>query len=154
IENRVISKRVHPRALEIARVRAVEDYPQRLAATLRSVSPVAAEETTVVVLTPGPYNSAYFEHAFLARRMRVELVQGSDLYVERDLVFLRTTWGRRRVHVVYRRVDDAFLDPEAGRADSLIGVRGLLRVWAKGNVAIVNAPGNGVADDKAVYPFV
>jgi uncharacterized circularly permuted ATP-grasp superfamily protein len=154
IENRVISKRMHPRALETARVRAVEDYPQRLAATLRSVSPVAPEETTIVVLTPGPYNSAYFEHAFLARRMGVELVQGSDLYLEGDEVYLRTTRGARRVHVIYRRIDDAFLDPEAGRPDSVIGVGGLLRAWAAGKVTLVNAPGNGVADDKAVYPFV
>jgi uncharacterized circularly permuted ATP-grasp superfamily protein len=154
VENRVISKRVHPELVDAAGVRRVDQYPARLAETLRSVSPVAAEDTTIVVLTPGPYNSAYFEHTFLARHMGVELVQGSDLYVEGERVFLRTTRGPRAVHVIYRRIDDAFLDPEAFRADSVLGVRGLMRAYAAGNVALVNAPGNGVADDKAVYPFV
>jgi uncharacterized circularly permuted ATP-grasp superfamily protein len=154
VENRVISKRIHPRVLDAARVRRVDDYPARLAETLRSVSPVAPEDTTLVVLTPGPYNSAYFEHTFLARHMGVELVQGSDLYVDQDEVFLRTTRGARRVHVIYRRIDDAFLDPEAGRKDSLLGVPGLMRAWAAGTVTLVNAPGNGVADDKAVYAWV
>jgi uncharacterized circularly permuted ATP-grasp superfamily protein len=107
-----------------------------------------------VVLTPGPFNSAYFEHSFLARTMGVELVEGSDLCVDDDKVFLRTTRGMVRVHIVYRRVDDAFLDPEAFRADSLLGVRGLVRAYAKGNVTIANAPGNGVADDKAVCALV
>jgi uncharacterized circularly permuted ATP-grasp superfamily protein len=115
---------------------------------------VSPDESTVVVLTPGPYNSAYFEHTFLARHMGVELVEGRDLFVEGDQVFLRTTRGSRRVHVIYRRIDDAFLDPEYGRADSLLGVPGLIRAWAAGQVALVNAPGNGVADDKAIYPFV
>jgi len=118
------------------------------------VSPVAPEDTTIVVLTPGPYNSAYFEHTFLARNLGVELVQGGDLFVERDRVFLRTTRGPRAVDVIYRRIDDAFLDPEAFRPDSLLGVRGLMRAWAAGHVTLVNAPGNGVADDKAIYPFV
>jgi uncharacterized circularly permuted ATP-grasp superfamily protein len=154
VENRVISKRVHPRLLDAARVRRVDVYPQRLAETLRAVSPVAPEDTTIVVLTPGPYNSAYFEHTFLARNMGVELVQGADLFVDGERVFLRTTRGPRRVHVIYRRIDDAFLDPEAFRPDSLLGVPGLLRAWAAGQVTLVNAPGNGVADDKAIYPFV
>jgi uncharacterized circularly permuted ATP-grasp superfamily protein len=154
VENRVISKRTHPRVLAAARVHPVDDYPARLADTLRSVSPVAPEDTTVVVLTPGPYNSAYFEHTFLARNMGVELVQGPDLFVDQDQVFLRTTRGPRRVHVIYRRIDDAYLDPEAFRPDSLLGVRGLMRAWARGTVTLVNAPGNGVADDKAIYPFV
>jgi uncharacterized circularly permuted ATP-grasp superfamily protein len=154
VENRVISKRVFPKVIDAAKVRRVDDYPARLAETLRSVSPVAPEDTTLVVLTPGPYNSAYFEHTFLARHMGVELVQGADLYVEKDEVFMRTTRGARRVHVIYRRIDDAFLDPEAGRPDSVLGVPGLMRAWAAGTVTIVNAPGNGVADDKAVYPFV
>jgi uncharacterized circularly permuted ATP-grasp superfamily protein len=154
VENRLISKRIHPRLVDAARVQRVDHYPARLAETLRSVSPVAADDTTLVVLTPGPYNSAYFEHTFLARHMGVELVQGSDLFVEKDEVFLRTTRGARRVHVIYRRIDDAFLDPEYGRPDSLLGVKGLMRAWAAGTVALVNAPGNGVADDKAVYPFV
>lgn len=153
LENRVCSKRTHPSALAAARVRGVDDYPARLAETLRSVAPDGADGAAVV-LTPGPYNSAYFEHSFLARHMGVELVQGADLFVEGDRVFLRTTRGPRRVSVVYRRIDDAFLDPDVGRADSLLGVRGLLRAWAAGNVTLANAPGNGVADDKAIYPFV
>jgi uncharacterized circularly permuted ATP-grasp superfamily protein len=107
-----------------------------------------------VVLTPGPYNSAYFEHAFLARRMGCELVHGEDLVVRDDRVYLRTTLGLARVHVIYRRIDDAFLDPEAFRKDSLLGVPGLLRAYAAGNVTLANAVGNGVADDKAIYPFV
>jgi uncharacterized circularly permuted ATP-grasp superfamily protein len=154
VENRVISKRVHPELVDAAGVRRVDQYPARLAETLRSVSPVAPEDTTIVVLTPGPYNSAYFEHTFLARHMGVELVQGSDLFVDGERVFLKTTRGPRPVHVIYRRIDDAFLDPEAFRPDSLLGVRGLMRAYAAGNVALVNAPGNGVVDDKAIYPFV
>jgi uncharacterized circularly permuted ATP-grasp superfamily protein len=106
------------------------------------------------VLTPGPYNSAYFEHSFLARTMGVELVQAPDLFVEGEEVFVRTTRGARRVHVIYRRTDDGFLDPEVFRPDSVLGVRGLIRAYAAGKVALANAPGNGVADDKAVYAFV
>jgi uncharacterized circularly permuted ATP-grasp superfamily protein len=154
VENRIISKRIHPGLIPAAHIRRVDHYPARLVETLRSVSPVAPEDTTIVVLTPGVYNSAYFEHTFLARHMGVELVQGSDLFVERDRVFLKTTRGPRAVHVIYRRIDDAFLDPEAFRPDSVLGVAGLMRAWAAGNVTLVNAPGNGVADDKAVYPFV
>src|SRR4029079_7244284 len=115
-----------------------------LAETLRSVSPVDPEHTTAVVLTPGPYNSAYFEHSFLARMMGIELVQAPDLFVDDSKVFVRTTRGPRRVHVIYRRTDDAFLDPEVFRRDSALGVRGLVRAYAKGSVALANAPGNGV----------
>jgi uncharacterized circularly permuted ATP-grasp superfamily protein len=154
IENRVISKRIFPRMLDAARVHRVDHYPTRLAEMLRSVSPVPAEDTTAVVLTPGPYNSAYFEHTFLARMMGLELVQAPDLFVERDLVFVKTTRGPRRVHVIYRRTDETFLDPEVFRPDSVLGVPGLMRAYAAGHVAIANAPGNGVADDKAIYPFV
>jgi uncharacterized circularly permuted ATP-grasp superfamily protein len=154
LENRIISKRVLPEVFDRARVRPVDVYPSRLAGALRSVSPVDPDATTAVVLTPGPYNSAYFEHSFLARTMGIELVQSADLFVERDRVFVRTTRGPRQVHVVYRRTDETFLDPEVFRPDSLLGVPGILRAWAKGNVALANAPGNGVADDKAVYPFV
>jgi uncharacterized circularly permuted ATP-grasp superfamily protein len=154
VENRVISKRVLPRALDQARVHRVDHYPTRLAEMLRSVSPVAPEDTTAVVLTPGPYNSAYFEHTFLARTMGLELVQAADLFVDQDMVFVRTTRGPRRVHVIYRRTDEAFLDPEMFRPDSVLGVPGLMRAYAAGNVALANAPGNGVADDKAVYAFV
>ena len=154
VENRILSKRVHPRMVDAARVQRVDNYPERLAETLRSVSPVAPDETTVVVLTPGPYNSAYFEHTFLARHMGVDLVQGDDLVVVDDHVYLCTMRGVRCVHVIYRRIDDAFLDPDHGNKDSMIGVPGLMRAWAAGNVAVANAPGNGVADDKAIYPFV
>jgi uncharacterized circularly permuted ATP-grasp superfamily protein len=160
VENRLISKRVLPHAFDLARVRRVDHYPTRLAETLRSVSPLLHTATpgndgsTVVVLTPGPYNSAYFEHSFLARTMGIELVQAPDLFVDDDKVFVRDTRGPRRVHVIYRRTDDAFLDPEVFRPDSALGVPGLIRAWAKGNVALANAPGNGVADDKAVYAFV
>ena len=154
LENRLITKRVLPQVLDQARVQRVDHYPARLAETLRSVSPVASGGTNAVVLTPGPYNSAYFEHSFLARTMGLELVQAADLFVDQDQVFVRTTRGPRRVHVIYRRTDEAFLDPEVFRPDSMLGVRGLIRAYAAGNVALANAPGNGVADDKAVYPFV
>jgi uncharacterized circularly permuted ATP-grasp superfamily protein len=154
LENRIISKRVLPHVLDVARVQRVDLYPARLAETLRSVSPEDPDRSTVVVLTPGPYNSAYFEHTFLARTMGIELVQAPDLFVDDDRVFVRTTRGPRRVHVIYRRTDDAFLDPEVFRPDSMLGVRGLIRAYAKGNVALANAPGNGIADDKAVYAFV
>ncbi|MBX3154797.1 MAG: circularly permuted type 2 ATP-grasp protein [Deltaproteobacteria bacterium] len=154
VENRLISKRMFPRVFDAARVHRVDHYPTRLAETLRSVSPVASDDTYAVVLTPGPYNSAYFEHSFLARTMGLELVLAPDLFVDADKVYCRTTRGPRRVHVIYRRTDEAFLDPEAFRPDSMLGVPGLMRAYAAGNVALVNAPGNGVADDKAVYPFV
>ncbi|MBN8225983.1 circularly permuted type 2 ATP-grasp protein [Corallococcus macrosporus] len=154
MEGRVLSKRVLPEVLERTRVRRVDHYPAKLAETLRASSPVDPDRSTAVVLTPGPYNSAYFEHSFLARTMGVELVHGADLFVEDDRVWLRTTRGPKRVHVIYRRIDDAFIDPEAFRPDSMLGVPGLMRAWAAGNVALANAPGNGVADDKAVYAFV
>ncbi|HVP68107.1 MAG TPA: circularly permuted type 2 ATP-grasp protein [Anaeromyxobacteraceae bacterium] len=154
LENRIISKRVLPECMDAGRVRPVDVYPSRLADALRSVSPVDPSETTAVVLTPGPYNSAYFEHSFLARTMGLELVQAEDLFVEGDMVYCRTTRGPRRVHVVYRRTDETFLDPRVFRPDSLLGVPGIMGAWAKGNVTLANAPGNGVADDKAVYPFV
>jgi uncharacterized circularly permuted ATP-grasp superfamily protein len=154
IENRLITKRIFPEAFEEARVHRVDHYPTRLAETLRSVSPEDPDRATCVVLTPGPYNSAYFEHSFLARTMGIELVQAADLFVDDDMVYVRTTRGPRRVHVIYRRVDDAFLDPEVFRPDSLLGVPGLMRAYAAGKVALANAPGNGVADDKAVYAFV
>jgi uncharacterized circularly permuted ATP-grasp superfamily protein len=152
IENRMISKRMFPRAFDVARVHRVDHYPTRLAETLRSVSPV--EDGTAVVLTPGTYNSAYFEHSFLARTMGLELVQAADLFVDADKVYCRTTRGPRRIDVIYRRTDEAFLDPEVFRPDSVLGVPGLMRAYAAGNVVLANAPGNGIADDKAVYPFV
>ena len=152
IENRLLSKRMFPRLFDAARVHRVDHYPTRLAETLRSVSPTP--DGTAVVLTPGSYNSAYFEHSFLARTMGLELVQAPDLFVDGDKVYCRTTRGPRRVDVIYRRTDEAFLDPEVFRADSVLGVPGLMRAYAAGHVALANAPGNGVADDKAVYPFV
>jgi len=152
IENRLITKRVFPEVFEEARVHRVDHYPTRLAETLRSVSP--HDDGTAVVLTPGVYNSAYFEHSFLARTMGLELVQAPDLFVDGDKVFCRTTRGPRRIDVIYRRTDEAFLDPEVFRPDSVLGVPGLMRAYAAGNVVLANAPGNGIADDKAVYPFV
>jgi uncharacterized circularly permuted ATP-grasp superfamily protein len=149
-----VSKRVLGTAMEGARVARVDHYPARLAETLRSVSPESPDRSTVVLLTPGPYNSAYFEHSFLARQMGIELVQNVDLFVDDDQVLLRTTLGPRRVHVIYRRTDEAFLDPEIFRKDSMLGVPGLMRAWRKGQVALANAPGNGVADDKAIYAYV
>jgi uncharacterized circularly permuted ATP-grasp superfamily protein len=154
LENRQLSKRMFPRVFDAARVQRVDHYPTRLAETLSSVSPATDGGTCAVVLTPGPYNSAYFEHSFLARTMGLELVQAPDLFVDQDKVFCRTTRGPRRVDVIYRRIDEAFLDPEVFRPDSVLGVPGLMRAYAAGNVALANAPGNGVADDKAVYPFV
>jgi uncharacterized circularly permuted ATP-grasp superfamily protein len=156
VENRLISKRMFPRVFDAARVHRVDHYPTRLAETLRSVSPVDASggDGNAVVLTPGPFNSAYFEHSFLARTMGLELVQAPDLFVDADRVYCRTTRGPRRIDVIYRRTDEAFLDPEVFRPDSLLGVPGLMRAYAAGHVALANAPGNGVADDKAVYPFV
>jgi uncharacterized circularly permuted ATP-grasp superfamily protein len=152
VENRLISKRMFPRVFDAARVHRVDHYPNRLAETLRSVAPV--DDAYAVVLTPGPYNSAYFEHSFLARTMGLELVQAPDLFVDQDKVFCRTTRGPRRVDVIYRRTDEAFLDPEVFRPDSVLGVPGLMRAYAAGNVALANAPGNGIADDKAVYAYV
>jgi uncharacterized circularly permuted ATP-grasp superfamily protein len=154
VENRLTTKRLLPSAVEDSAVRPVEQYPLHLADTLRGLSPVDGAETRMVVLTPGSYNSAYFEHTFLARTMGLELVEPGDLFVEDDTVFVRTTNGPERVHVIYRRIDDAYLDPEFFRPDSLLGVPGLMKAYAAGRVALVNAPGNGCADDKAVYPFV
>ncbi|MEZ0311545.1 MAG: circularly permuted type 2 ATP-grasp protein [Myxococcota bacterium] len=154
IENRLLSKRIIPGVLEDARVQGVDLYSARLSAALRSVAPHGRDDPTVVVLTPGPYNSAFFEHSFLARTMGFDLVQAADLFVDDDHVYVRTTRGPSRVNVIYRRTDEAYLDPEVFRPDSVLGVRGLMRVYAAGNVAIVNAPGNGIADDKAIYPFV
>jgi uncharacterized circularly permuted ATP-grasp superfamily protein len=154
LENRMVMKKVFPRVFAEAHVAGVEEYPLRLRQALASVGPAPEAEEGTVVLTPGAYNSAYFEHSFLARRMGVPLVEGSDLYVDDDRVYAKTTLGPQRVDVVYRRIDDPFLDPEAFRKDSLLGVPGLVRAYAKGNVALANAIGNGVADDKGIYPFV
>jgi uncharacterized circularly permuted ATP-grasp superfamily protein len=154
LENRAVMKRVYPRVFHEAGVRSVEEYPTRLRGALASVAPDMTDRPRIVVLTPGPFNSAYFEHSFLARRMGCELVQPQDLFVTGDRVFVRTTRGPQRVDVIYRRVDDAFLDPEVFRHDSLLGVRGLVRAYARGTVTLANALGNGVGDDKAVYAYV
>jgi uncharacterized circularly permuted ATP-grasp superfamily protein len=153
VENRLVVKRMFQRSIEMSGVRPVEQYPVELARTLRSISH-AADDACVVLLTPGSYNSAYFEHTFLARHMGIDMVEAGDLFVEKDVVFVRTTQGPKRVDVIYRRIDDAFLDPEFFRPDSLLGVPGLMRAYAAGNVSLANAPGNGCADDKAIYPFV
>ena len=132
----------------------VAHYPDLLLETLRQSAPNANTNPTVVVLTPGMYNSAYFEHAFLAQQMGVELVEGKDLVVKDDYLYMRTTQGLKKVDVIYRRVDDDFLDPEVFRADSALGATGLMRAYKAGNVAICNAVGTGVADDKSIYPYV
>jgi uncharacterized circularly permuted ATP-grasp superfamily protein len=153
IENRRVMKRALAGVFHRAGVRSVSDYPVRLREVLASF-PGGGEEGAIVVLTPGPYNSAYFEHSFLARRMGVPLVEGRDLYVRRRRVYLKTTEGPRPVRVVYRRIDDEFLDPQTFRSDSLLGVAGLVDAYRAGNVTLANAIGNGVADDKAVYAAV
>jgi uncharacterized circularly permuted ATP-grasp superfamily protein len=153
VENRRVLKRVWPQIFGDYRVRPVEGYPQDLLDVLRAVAP-GSDEPTVVLLTPGVHNSAFFEHAFLAKSMGIDLVQGSDLFVEDAAVYMRTTRGRRRVDVIYRRVDDDFLDPLAFRAISLLGVPGLLATSRMGRVTLANAIGTGVADDKAIYAFV
>jgi uncharacterized circularly permuted ATP-grasp superfamily protein len=155
IENRVVMKKVFPQLFQQCRVRRVEDYPRHLWEALSSVAPPGAEDPpSIVLLSPGPYNSAYFEHCFLARHMGIELVFGQDLFVQDEQVFLRTTRGPERVDVIYRRIDDDFLDPHAFRPDSMLGVSDLMRAYRAGNVTLANAVGTGVADDKAIYPFV
>jgi uncharacterized circularly permuted ATP-grasp superfamily protein len=154
LENRKMMMRLFPDLFERQRVAPVAHYPDLLLDTLRSVAPTAADEPTVVVLTPGMYNSAYFEHAFLAQQMGVELVEGQDLVVRDNFVYMRTTQGLKRVDVIYRRLDDDFLDPAAFRADSTLGCRGLLEAYRQGNVTLCNAIGTGVADDKSIYAYV
>ena len=155
LENRAVMKRVFPHLFQHCRVRRVEEYPHRLRAAMASVAPAGAGYAPcMVVLSPGPYNSAYFEHSFLARNMGIELVVGQDLFVHDDVVYLKTTHGPKRVDVIYRRLDDDFIDPEVFRPDSLLGVPGLFRAYRAGNVTLANAVGAGVADDKAIYPYV
>jgi len=154
LENRKMMMRLFPELFARQHVRPVEHYPGLLLETLRAAAPPAARDPVVAVLTPGQHNSAYFEHAFLAQQMGVELVEGPDLFVKDGFLHMRTTSGPQRVDVIYRRVDDAFLDPLAFRQDSLLGVPGLLSVYRAGNVALANAIGTGVADDKSTYPYV
>ena len=154
LENRLAMTRLIPSLFAYYRVRPVDEYPELLHAAMRWVAPVADGDATVVVWTPGPANSAYFEHAFIARQMGVELVEASDLVVRDDVCYMRTTSGLARVNAIYRRLDDAYIDPLEFRPDSLLGVPGLIRAYRAGTVAIVNAIGTGVADDKAVYCYV
>ena len=154
LENRVAMTRLLPQLFQHYGVRPVDQYPQLLLAALKAVAPSADREAVVVVWTPGPLNSAYFEHAFLARQMGVELVEASDLVVRDDVLYMRTTSGLARVHAVYRRLDDDFVDPLEFRSDSLLGVPGLVRAYRAGTVAVSNAFGTGVADDKAIYHYV
>jgi uncharacterized circularly permuted ATP-grasp superfamily protein len=154
LQNRLIMKRTFPQVFTASKVRPVIDYPSRLYKTLLNLAPGYVSEPTIVVLTPGIYNSAYYEHSFLAQQMGVELVEGRDLLVKDGFVYMRTTDGLQRVDVIYRRIDDDFLDPLAFRRDSMLGVPGLLDVYRKGRVALANAPGNGVADDKVIYAYV
>jgi uncharacterized circularly permuted ATP-grasp superfamily protein len=154
LENRKMMMRLFPELFNEYRVAPVAHYPDLLLETLRGVAPAGVNEPTVVVLTPGRYNSAYFEHAFLAQQMGVELVEGQDLFVRDGFVYMRTTQGPKRVDVIYRRVDDDFLDPKAFRADSTLGCAGLLDVYRAGNITLANAIGTGVADDKSIYPYV
>lgn len=154
LQNRLVMKRSFPQVFVASQVRPVVDYPSRLYNTLAHLAPEHVAEPTIVVLTPGIYNSAYYEHSFLAQQMGVELVEGRDLAVKDGFVYMRTTDGFQRVDVIYRRIDDDFLDPEAFRPDSMLGVPGLMDVYRKGRVALANAPGTGVADDKVIYAFV
>lgn len=154
LEDRRMMMRLFPELFSRYRVAPVEHYPDMLLANLRAVAPQGVVDPTVVVLTPGAYNSAYFEHAFLAQQMGVELVEGQDLFVKDEQVFMRTTGGPQRVDVIYRRIDDDFLDPLVFRPDSMLGVPGLLSVYRAGRVTLANAIGTGVADDKSIYPYV
>ena len=155
LENREITKRVLPELFENYSILPVDDYPSKLYQTLASLSPRERRRPCIVVLTPGIYNSAYFEHAYLAQGMGAELVEGSDLLVaDDDCVYMRTVDGPVQVDVIYRRIDEEFMDPEVFRPDSMLGVPGLMRAWKAGKVAIANAPGSGVADDKVIYAYV
>jgi uncharacterized circularly permuted ATP-grasp superfamily protein len=154
LENRLVMTRTFPDAFEAYEVLPVNHYPAELSKILRNLSPRGGEEPQMVLLSPGIYNSAYFEHSFLAQQMGIELVEGRDLIVDDDVVYMKTIHGLKRVDVMYRRIDDEFLDPLAFRPDSLLGVPGLMGAYRAGNIALVNAVGNGVADDKAIYSYV
>lgn len=154
LENRHVLKRTFPEVFEASRVRPIDDYPSRLLDMLQYIAPPGAPSPTVAVLTPGPYNSAYFEHSFLARQMGVQLVEGRDLEVVDGFLCMRTTHGWQRIDVLYRRIDDDFLDPKVFRPDSMLGVPGLLECYRNGRVALINAPGTGIADDKVIYAYV
>lgn len=154
LEDRKMMMRLFPELFAKHKVAPVQHYPDLLLEKLRAVSPNGVSDPTVVVLTPGAYNSAYFEHTFLAQQMGVELVEGRDLFVKDDTVYMRTTQGPQRVDVIYRRIDDDYMDPQAFRPESTLGVPGILRAYQAGNVTLANAIGTGVADDKSIYPYV
>jgi uncharacterized circularly permuted ATP-grasp superfamily protein len=154
LEDRKMMMRLFPELFAKHKVAPVQHYPDLLLEKLRAVAPNGVSDPTVVVLTPGAYNSAYFEHTFLAQQMGVELVEGRDLYVKNETVYMRTTQGPQRVDVIYRRIDDDYMDPEEFRAESTLGVPGILRAYQAGNVTLANAIGTGVADDKSIYPYV
>ena len=154
LENRQVLKRTFPQVFEASRVRPVDDYPTKLLEMLEHLAPESVQSPTIGVLTPGIYNSAYFEHSFLSQQMGVELVEGQDLVVADGFVHMLTTKGLKRVDVLYRRLDDDFIDPAVFRPDSLLGVKGLFGVYRAGRIALANAPGTGIADDKVIYAFV
>jgi len=154
LQNRQVLKRVFPQIFEQYDVRATDDYPAALLDVLRFIAPRSGDEPKIVLLTPGIFNSAYFEHTFLAQRMGIELVEGRDLVIDRNRVYMRTTHGLSRVDVIYRRIDDDFLDPLTFRPDSSLGVSGLVNAYRAGNVSLANSIGTGIADDKGIYPFV
>jgi uncharacterized circularly permuted ATP-grasp superfamily protein len=154
LENREVTKRIFPEMLSANKVRMINSYPLELNNILASLSPRQTDQPNVVILTPGVYNSAYYEHTFLARQMGIPLVEGRDLVVDNHKVYMKTTSGLQLVDVVYRRIDDEYIDPLVFKPDSMLGVPGIMSAYRKGNVALVNAVGNGVADDKAVYAFV
>ena len=154
MQNRAVLKQTFPRVFQGLGIRPIDDYPGRLLSMLESVAPGVNSRAEVVVLTPGQFNSAYFEHSFLAQQMGVELVEGRDLAVVDGKVYMLTTYGMEQVHVIYRRIDDDFLDAECFRPDSMLGVPGLMDAYRRGNVTLVNAPGTGVADDKAIYSYI
>ncbi|GBF51419.1 protein of unknown function DUF404 [Leptospira ryugenii] len=152
LENREVMKRTFPELFDKLNIRQVYDYPYHLRSMLENLADV--EDPVIAVWTPGVFNSAYYEHSFLAQKMGVFLVEGSDLVVEKDHVFMKTTKGLRKIDVIYRRIDDTFMDPNSFRPDSLLGVKGIFEAYKKGNIALANAPGTGVADDKVIYSFV
>jgi uncharacterized circularly permuted ATP-grasp superfamily protein len=155
LENREIMLRLFPELFSRHRIAPVDHYPDELLATLKSVAPdSSAAEPNVVLLTPGIYNSAYYEHSFLADKIGIELVEGRDLFVKEEVVYMRTTQGPKRVDVIYRRIDDDFIDPLSFRPDSALGVPGLMSAYQAGNVTLANAVGTGIADDKAVYSYM
>jgi uncharacterized circularly permuted ATP-grasp superfamily protein len=154
LEDRKMMMRLFPEVFNAMPIAPIEHYPDLLLETLRASAPMGVDEPNVVVLTPGMYNSAYFEHAFLAQQMGVELVEGKDMFVDDGLVYMRTTQGPQRVDVIYRRIDDDYLDPLVFQADSTLGVPGLMSVYRAGRVSVANAVGTGIADDKSTYPFI